>query len=793
MRPVRLELRGFGAFRDLVDIDFEDTDFFALVGPTGSGKSTIIDALCFALYGKIPRLGSASAAGTVTSLGATEAVVRLTFSIGHERFVVARILRLGRTKEVRFEQLHDDGTTTTLAAQARETDRLVESVVGLTFEHFTRCVVLPQGEFARFLHDEPKDRRALLVRLLGLGAYESIRKRADEIGREAATRAAVLGEQLASSRVLDAQGEAVLRARGAALAALDTQVADALDAAAQLDLRVADLDRAIEGAMVRCAALGSIIVAPDVDDLGRRQVAAAEAARLGRLALAEAAERRDAARAARAEVPDLASLTAVLTLHERVAKGLDVVRDRTADVTAARQAEHLADAAINEAEQALAAVRVQRDALVRSLAAHDLAAHLVVGEPCPVCEQRVVVLPTRAPAAELARADRALVAAENAVDGARRAHRVAAAQHAEAAASLAQANGHLATLSAQLEGQPSADLVRASLRTAQVLEAALSHAEHDLAVAQAESSRADLVVEQLSERARTLVQQLHRQRDPVADLDPPAPTQDVVGSWRALAAWAMSARVDQQQALDHAREARSTAVAGRDEIEHAARAAAGELGLGDVGFGALPGAIGRAAAAVDAQLRSAEADRVRMATLATEVDQLRWRSEVAAALALHLRSDRFQDWLVSESLDVLAAAASTLLHRLSGGQFSLRYDDNEFAVVDHRNGDEQRPARTLSGGETFQASLALALALAEHIAGMGAGGAAALDAIFLDEGFGTLDADSLETVAETIESLGGDGRMVGIVTHVRELAERVPVRYVVTKLGRTSTVERVVG
>ena len=74
---------------------------------------------------------------------------------------------------------------------------------------------------------------------------------------------------------------------------------------------------------------------------------------------------------------------------------------------------------------------------------------------------------------------------------------------------------------------------------------------------------------------------------------------------------------------------------------------------------------------------------------------------------------------------------------------------------------------------------------------MAAGGAAKLDSIFLDEGFGTLDADSLDAVASALETLGSDDRMVGIVTHVRELAERVPVRYEVVKGPRTSTITRV--
>jgi exonuclease SbcC len=99
-------------------------------------------------------------------------------------------------------------------------------------------------------------------------------------------------------------------------------------------------------------------------------------------------------------------------------------------------------------------------------------------------------------------------------------------------------------------------------------------------------------------------------------------------------------------------------------------------------------------------------------------------------------------------------------------------------------------ARTLSGGETFLASLALALALAEQVARTGQG-AAHLESLFLDEGFGTLDADTLDVVAAAMEDLGAGGRMVGLVSHVPELAERVPVRFDVRRGPRGSTVERV--
>src|SRR6185295_6126725 len=121
------------------------------------------------------------------------------------------------------------------------------------------------------------------------------------------------------------------------------------------------------------------------------------------------------------------------------------------------------------------------------------------------------------------------------------------------------------------------------------------------------------------------------------------------------------------------------------------------------------------------------------------------------------------------------------LRRLSVVAVSLNRNDRELMVVDHRNADEPRSVRTLSGGETFQASLALALALAEHIAALGSGGASKLESLFLDEGFGSLDPETLDVVTSTIETLADGDRMVGLVTHVRDLAERVPVRFEVRK------------
>ena len=149
-----------------------------------------------------------------------------------------------------------------------------------------------------------------------------------------------------------------------------------------------------------------------------------------------------------------------------------------------------------------------------------------------------------------------------------------------------------------------------------------------------------------------------------------------------------------------------------------------------------------------------------------------------------LRANTFERWLCSEALDSLVLEASATLMELSGDQYQLDRDDrNDLVVIDYNDAGTRRPVHTLSGGETFQASLALALALSHQVIALSAG-MRDLNSMFLDEGFGTLDEDTLDTVATTLERLAADsGRMVGIVTHVAALADRVPVRFVVSRDG----------
>jgi exonuclease SbcC len=173
--------------------------------------------------------------------------------------------------------------------------------------------------------------------------------------------------------------------------------------------------------------------------------------------------------------------------------------------------------------------------------------------------------------------------------------------------------------------------------------------------------------------------------------------------------------------------------------------------------------------------------------LREELDAEEASLRVYDLLAGDLRSDRFQAYVLQEVFTELVQGASARLLTLTGERYSLQFKDDEIRVVDHDNADETRISDTLSGGETFLTSLALALELSDQV--QRAVGAVNLDSLFIDEGFGTLDPDTLALVAETLHGLRVGGRMVGIITHIPELRDEFAQQVIVTKRQGYSTVE----
>jgi exonuclease SbcC len=1124
-----MDMQGFASFREQTRVDFTDADFFALVGPTGAGKSTVIDAMTFALYGSVPRWGRKGMVSLALAPTVARATVKLIFEVDRQRYVVARELRrMGSQVSQRaasLERIIDpnglaekDDKTAPMAKDLASVTAAVERLLGLSYEDFIQCVVLPQGQFADFLHAKPADRQEILLRLLGAEHYKQMMMQANQRSSAAAQRAETIGESLLTYADATEESERRSRAAEADLSALADRVSEILPRVQESKMRLSAAQERLGQLTAENAALAALRVpdgiavldanlmasradlawlknaeqeAEDADSAAREWLAAGPP----RAPLELARERRDERRRLQDEIPYLAAEAERLVAQAEAAaagveaasaavEALRVRRDEAArdaalanELVTRLEREHAvlasvsvpegvtaldarwqtaADAvteagrALSEAEQADTVARESRDAavpegsltqvardlsefrdlLVHSGIARDGAArasvaktaaeaelvsataeaarqresleeaqrahviaglrpHLVTGEACPLCEQTVDTLPAAMAAPELddararqdvaaravasaqaavtsttaateraeaelesntkrearltnslssalngpltgaplpalreittglgagpdellerastevatlmqtrTRLDRAAAEAAKGVAAQRTRHgaaqaaarqaeadladarnalraardplvdlgapqvdaanlaagwaaltRWAAAQagiraadleparaaarettgrHGEAAdefddkerglarlrasantameedqqarAKLNQITGRAAELGKLLEAAPSDAQITEQLALLARLEKAVVTAGEALRAARAARGESQMTLTALEGAEGAARAGLSLARDSVVALGAPVlEGSSLLGAWTQLTTWAASQVVARERqigtASDEVNAAQASVKRLTGEVSAALAAAGIELAPDAVAAGAAT-----AATAVAAELERARAAVKRVVERRAEAADLRSKQQaaqeeqqVAGLLGDLLRANNFQRWLVNAAVDDLVAEASATLSALSAGQFDLFYDDGDFFVIDHADADARRSVRTLSGGETFQASLALALALSSQISALAAAGAARLDSIFLDEGFGTLDPETLEVVATTLETLAQGERMVGVVTHVAALAERVPVRFRVTRNALTSTIIR---
>jgi exonuclease SbcC len=786
MRPLKLEVEGFTSFREKLALDLSGLDLFAITGPTGAGKSSLIDALVFALYGQVPRVGKEYR--QLISHKAERLSVLLEFEVGGRGYRIARSARANNGPvQVRLE--HRNGKAWEPSAdRVKEIEAEVVKIVGLDYDAFTRSVVLPQGQFDAFLKGEPKERRKILVALLNLGVYEDMHRITNGKASDARREAEFITGQLAVD-FKDATPEA-LAARQQELAVAEAQVLrlEAAQAALAEGLEVAALVRAARRELATLAgdveaeeakARKAEATLAEADGQRARLEAEGRAAEAALATIGFDADRHAALLGARPQAQQLADLAPKADRLDRA------LSDKRASLEAAGKALAAAERAVPAAEQgvtaarsALQRARAERDELRRRHAAAELRRHLKTGAACPVCEQVVKAVPKGAAAG--------LDAVEAAVAKAETADRAAAEALGHARVGLERARGEVAGLEkerAQLEAQrkdaagscvalraalaaasfgrtglddPAALLARvgrelAALETARVqregLEARRRAREGERARLETAVAGARAAAESARARARELAERRGDAQGALASAVAALARLAESSGWGGLAP---AASGDEADVLESRRAALQREVA------------------------ALAGTVAR----LRTEAQQIERKIARAAELLEKKQGLEARGALAQTLAQHLRADQFLAYVQEEALRLLAEDGSRHLRTLSQGRYSLVCDEQEFAVLDHWNADSWRSVKTLSGGETFLASLALALALAESLSRLSAEGRAgeALESLFLDEGFGTLDAETLDVVVQAIEALHGGRRMVGIVTHIPELAERMPAR-----------------
>lgn len=808
MRPLRLDMEGFGTFSKPTTVDFTGADFFALIGPTGAGKSTVLDAICFALYGRVPRWGSGIEYALAPS--ATSGKVRLVFSADGVCYVATRLVKRGgkgkvTTSSAALEKLPGDVDVssldnvsdligTALAGSAKSVVEQVERIIGLPFDQFTKCVLLPQGAFAEFLHSSGAERRKILENLLGYSVYRDIQTAAGEEQRSAEAVLGRIDQELAGVTAVTDEAIADAQDRVRTLTEVGKKVRAKVPRLDELTRRATEAAEALKTVDAEHALLTYIRRPDDVDATVRQVAEAAGAVDAARTAVTEAETAEERLRAESADV-DVSRIDLLLVKHSeltdtdaKLAKGTAMTADAEAALTEAETARTKRTAQVTAAEHALEEART-----------FDLAAavreHLEPGKPCPVCAQPVRALPEHADHATVATARKGVESAKAVLKQAEDefiklqgiAHR-----YRDRVDQLRESRG---TLVEALANSPGPERLAADKRAAAERRAALSQASQRVRETRDGLRRAEHAHTTAADRQAIAWRTFDHHRDRVAALSPPpADRGDLDTAWRSLAEWAgeqLSLRAIQ-------RGENTTAVAKLDEETRVVR---NELSVSLIEAGV---SLGREASGTDfveaaaLGVRQAEEDhrllsrqRDTFVKLTGDRAEQAQQARVAKELHDHLGTRKFVNWLLEEALGELVSGASEILRRLTSGQYDLDYIDHDFYVVDHHDADLPRPVKTLSGGETFAAALSLALAMSEQLAGMSSQGAS-LESILLDEGFGTLDAATLDQVAANLESLAGSGdRLVGVVTHVAGLAERIPVRFEVSKDAHGSHVTRV--
>ncbi|CAK7010718.1 SMC family ATPase [uncultured Phascolarctobacterium sp.] len=758
MKPLQLTMRAFGAYADEQTIDFTllgDKNFFLIHGPTGSGKTTILDAISFALYGSASGdLRESKSLRSDYAPAEQKTEVEFTFSSGEQIYQVLRApeqeLKKQRGEGTRkvpaaaaLFKLLADGSKEPLAAKSDEVTKKVTELIGFKAEQFRQIVLLPQGEFRRFLIAESKDRKAILETIFKTELYRRIETLLADRSSAIDSDYKLLKQQrqfiLDSSHCEDqAQLSGKLQElqqRQASIAAALLAAASQLETAKQQRQQAQEVHNAFKEAAAAQTALQSLLEQrPAVAAVKNEAAQAEKAAFLEEIYNSTLRAHKHNEESKKTALHAAAATTSaqegLQELHQQLQKQLQLLQlgDITgaSDLTQALELLNRHILHLNSETAKLSGVTAELE---------RLAGTLVDNEPCPVCGSPHHPKPAT----------------------------VSAAQKAELQAkmqSLAQKTQLLQHLQQQYQ-QAQVQLARC--------EAAQVAAHSALA-------SADTEFLELRDRfkERLTASEFTTQNDFLAALRPE------------------SKRRELQQTITTYEQ---NLAAATDRLQRAQAAVDGKTAPDlDAVLAAEQHASqhynGLTAQSAVAARESAELERQQQQLLQLEekMTTLQEAYQTAAALAETARGNNtarltFSAFVLQAILDDVLQAANLRLTSMSRGRYSLsrtgdvldarRENGLNIEVTDSFTG-VARPVKTLSGGEIFLASLSLALGLSDVVQAYAGG--IHLDTILVDEGFGTLDTEALDMAIRTLTDLQKGGRLVGIISHVGELRERISAR-----------------
>ncbi len=203
MRILSIRLAGFLSYGRAQSIDFSGANVFCISGPNGAGKSSILDGIVYALYGKIPRYAGrrVNTEEDIINHRCNGLSISLKFKVQDKVYLIKRELVRGKSAQANIYREEDDSFIPLGAKSNREVNALIENILGMDYETFTRTIILPQNQIDRFLKppssEALSERRQVLQRLLGLEVYREMKRLASQRYRDISKEIQLIDSRLA--------------------------------------------------------------------------------------------------------------------------------------------------------------------------------------------------------------------------------------------------------------------------------------------------------------------------------------------------------------------------------------------------------------------------------------------------------------------------------------------------------------------------------------------------------------------------------------------------------------------
>lgn len=868
MKPLKLTMRAFGPYAGETVIDFEKLQgrhLFLICGPTGAGKTTILDAMCYALYGKTSgdRTGEKMRSDYADSSERTEVI--FDFMLGDKTYratrspaqMVDKKRGSGQTlaaMQASLSELEDGKEINTLRTGIEEA---AGKLIGLNADQFCQVILLPQGDFRKLLVAKADEREAILKQLFKTQRFSDfkdrlkdrldakVREKMEKQTREdqiLSTAGATDEKQL--SQMVEEAGKELKEAQDIVKSREkeSNEFREVYQKETALMGHFTELDKALkqdaalkneEGRMKEMEASLSLIrsareLAPyfvQLDGITREgkqeavKLKTAKADMETYSKLNETLEKRiqelDAMKEKREEERKTAlkmqDLVPKATLYGAAVQALKNTKNA---LSRAEEETKRLQAAAEAARKARDEQKEKADAVRKSYIegqAFLLAEGLEDGVPCPVCGAIHHPAPARggdyvAKAEDVERAQKEYERASAAYDRANDAkEKHSTGAYAKAVSDHAKADAQMKTLEEIPEAYRDPKFLEME-STRLLTDIRKWEQDKETAAAQLRKAGADLSASQAAcrnaeERREELVKKYRETESVLKEASDKAGFQslDECKEWYKKKDTEESVRkaLEQYRADRKSTEERIKA----EEQETAGKERPDMLALNEKSKALqdqLKKASERAAAlkerteTLQKAVSDARAIEKELEDLRKEEGLIRGLYDLTSGKKTRITLERY---VLGTLLDDVANAANLRLLSMSRRRYSLHRMTDEsglgkgglsLEVSDSFTG-RSRPANTLSGGETFLASLSLALGLADVV--QSRQGGVRLDTMFIDEGFGTLDPDSLNSAMNTLIDLQNTGRMVGIISHVPELEERIDARLRVTPAEKGSKAE----